>query len=237
MMPVIILVRPQLGENIGAAARAMLNFGFEKLRIVNPRDGWPNQDAIATSVGAVSVIENAEIFNTTSDALADLELIYATTSRYREMNKPIISSHELNNEISASMINPAKIGIMFGAERSGLDNTELSSANKILSIPINEKLRALNLATSVGIICYELRNFTNAEHLLRTVADNNDLANHGQLENFFTHLEQMLDQNNFYQVAEKKPLMLQNIKNIFKRIDKLTTREVNTLIGIIRSFK
>lgn len=237
MMPVIILVRPQLGENIGAAARAMLNFGFEKLRIVNPRDGWPNQDAIATSVGAVSVIENAEIFNTTSDALADLELIYATTSRYREMNKPIISSHELNNEISTSMINPAKIGIMFGAERSGLDNAELSSANKIISIPINEKLRALNLATSVGIICYELRNFTNAEYLLKTVADNNDLANHAQLENFFTHLEQMLDQNNFYQVAEKKPLMLQNIKNIFKRIDKLTTREVNTLIGVIRSFK
>jgi tRNA/rRNA methyltransferase len=235
--PVIILARPQLGENIGAAARAMLNFGFSSLRVVNPRDGWPNEAALYTAVGAAHVVENAQIFTEFEKAISDLELIFATTSRHRDMNKPIISADALYNDIIKSDIQPSKIGIVFGAERSGLDNDELVWANKIVSIEINDNFRSMNLAAAVAIICYELRRLNDAKYIIQHPQRNNELASQAEIQNFFKHLEQLLDKTNFYQVLEKKPTMLHNIKNIFKRIDKITSKEINTLIGIFKSME
>lgn len=235
--PVIILARPQLGENIGTAARAMLNFGFTSLRIVNPRDGWPNEAALYTAVGAGHLIENAQIFTEFEDAIADLELIFATTSRRRDLNKTVISADNLYKDVLESEISPRKIGIVFGAERSGLENDELVWANRLVSIEINENFTSMNLAAAVAIICYELRKINNANSIINTPKRNNEIASQKEILNFFDHLEHVLDQTNFYQVYEKKPTMLHNIKNIFKRVDKITSKEINTLIGIFKSME
>lgn len=224
-----------MGENIGAAARAMLNFGFCNMRIVNPRDGWPNEAAISTSVGAKQVIEQAELYDNFNEAVADLHVIYATTSKKRDMNKIIVSASELYEDISNYSTESKKIGIIFGAERTGIENDDLITANKLVSIEVNPDFKTLNLATSVAIICYELRNLNQANHILQAPKQNQDLATQEEIENMYTHLEQLLDRTNFYQVLEKKPTMLHNIKNIFKRIDRITTKEINTLIGIFKS--
>lgn len=233
----IILARPQLGENIGTAARAMLNFGFTRLRIVNPRDGWPNEAALYTAVGAAHIVESAMVVDRFEDAIADLELIFATTSRNRDMNKPVLGANHLYQDITSSNIDPGKIGIVFGAERSGLENDELVWANKLISIEVNEDFRSMNLAASVAIICYELRQLNNAAYSIKAPERNNAIASQKEIDNFFRHLETILDKTNFYQVYEKKPTMLHNIKNIFKRIDRLSSREVNTLIGIFKSLE
>jgi tRNA/rRNA methyltransferase len=235
--PVIILARPQLGENIGTAARAMLNFGFTSLRIVNPRDGWPNEAALYTAVGASHIIENAQIFTEFEEAISDLELVFATTSRRRDLNKSIISAENLYEDVLTSEISPRKIGIVFGAERSGLENDELVWANKLVSIEINENFTSMNLAAAVAIVCYELRKINNANRIIDTPKRNNEIASQKEILNFFDHLEQVLDKTNFYQVYEKKPTMLHNIKNIFKRVDKITSKEINTLIGIFKAME
>ncbi len=235
--PVVILSRPQLGENIGTSARAMLNFGFTRLRIVNPRDGWPNPVALRTAVGASTLIKKAQIFDQFEQAVSDLELIFATTSRRRDMNKAIISASKISQEIIKSGIDHSKIGIVFGAERNGLENDELVRANKIITIEINDNFRSMNLAASVAIICYELRKINNAGHIIHTPMRNNNIANQQEIDNFFKHLEHMLDLTNFYQVREKKPMMLHNIKNIFKRVDKITSKEINTLIGMFKAME
>jgi tRNA/rRNA methyltransferase len=235
--PVIILARPQLGENIGTAARAMLNFGFTSLRIVNPRDGWPNEAALYTAVGASHIIENAQIFTEFEEAISDLELIFATTSRRRDLNKSIISAENLYEDVLTSEISPRKIGIVFGAERSGLENDELVWANKLVSIEVNENFTSMNLAAAVAIVCYELRKINNANRIIDTPKRNNEIASQKEILNFFDHLEQVLDKTNFYQVYEKKPTMLHNIKNIFKRVDKITSKEINTLIGIFKAME
>ncbi len=235
--PVIILARPQLGENIGTAARAMLNFGFTSLRIVNPRDGWPNEAALYTAVGASHIIENAQIFTEFEEAISDLELVFATTSRRRDLNKSIISAENLYEDVLASEISPRKIGIVFGAERSGLENDELVWANKLVSIEVNENFTSMNLAAAVAIVCYELRKINNANRIIDTPKRNNEIASQKEILNFFDHLEQVLDKTNFYQVYEKKPTMLHNIKNIFKRVDKITSKEINTLIGIFKAME
>lgn len=234
---VIILARPQLGENIGTAARAMLNFGFTSLRIVNPRDGWPNEAALYTAVGASHIIENAQIFTEFEEAISDLELVFATTSRRRDLNKSIISAENLYEDVLTSEISPRKIGIVFGAERSGLENDELVWANKLVSIEVNENFTSMNLAAAVAIVCYELRKINNANRIIDTPKRNNEIASQKEILNFFDHLEQVLDKTNFYQVYEKKPTMLHNIKNIFKRVDKITSKEINTLIGIFKAME
>lgn len=215
----IILHSPQMGENIGAAARAMLNFGCKNLRIISPRDGWPNAKAIEMSAGAKSVIENAEIFPDTASAIADLQTVYATTARTRDMNKPVISPAE----IALS----GKVGVMFGAERTGLENKDISMADKIISIPVSDEYQSLNLAQSVGIICYELFARTHE------TKQKNELATKQEFESMLEHLDAELTERDFFQVPEKKPNMMINIRNMLLRAD-FTGQEVRTMRGIIR---
>ena len=145
-----ILVRPQLGENIGATARALKNFNLSKLRIVNPRSGWPNQKAIATSVGAKNILQSSKIYKSLDKSIGDLDKIFATTSRIRKVNKKIISIFDLNKKIK----NKQKIGIIFGPESSGLSNDELSCADYLVKIPTNKKFSSLNLSHSVILIVF-----------------------------------------------------------------------------------
>lgn len=217
--PAIILHSPQMGENIGATARAMLNFGCKNLRIVSPRDGWPNAKAIEMSAGAKAVIENAQIFPDLASAIADLQTIYATSARPRDMNKPVISPREI--ELTG------KCGIVFGAERTGLENKDISMADKIISISVSNEYQSLNLAQSVGIICYEL--------FSRDVISNakNEVATKQEFESMFEHLHAELNEKNFFQVPEKKPNMLVNIRNMFLRAE-FSGQEIRTMRGIIR---
>lgn len=227
--PIIILVNPQLGENIGFVARTMSNFGFTELRIVNPRDGWPNKSAIATAVKAVNIIESAKIYDSFKESVADLEFLYAASARSRDFNKEYINSKNLKSDIETSNIRSNKIGILFGAEKSGLDNETISYADKILYIPTNTDSPSINIAISAGVICYELSDITQDKNSYQ------ELASQKEVLNLFAHIEEMLDKTNFYKVPEKREKMTQNVRNIFKRIHALTSSEVNTLIGIIKA--
>ena len=231
--PVIILVKPQLGENIGLAARSMLNFGMNELRLVKPRT-WPNPIAISSATKASSVVENATVFASFEGAVQDLKSLYATTARSRYLNKPIISSLELKKDISnLKSMNLNEIGIVFGPENSGLDNDIVTTCNKLLSIPVEPKFTSLNIAIAVGIVCYEL----SQEKTLQVTMSNktSNLATQKDISTMLNHLWHMLDEINFYQVAQKKTGMQRNISCIFKRLPDLTKSEVNTLMGIFRS--
>ena len=221
MKPIIILVEPQIGENIGATARAMMNFSLDELRIVNPKVSWPNEKAVAMACNAKSVIENAKIFTSTSDAIADIELLYATSGRPRAMTKTVITPDEIE-------LQPHKTGIMFGCERTGLTNQDIVMAEKIIFIPTNSEYNSLNLAQAVVIICYALRDKQVTPNCIHP-AERKDLLY------FFDHLENELIKHNFFQNMQKKPLMMQNIKSMFSRIP-LTAQEVRTLHGIISCF-
>lgn len=232
----IILVRPQMGENIGAAVRVMKNFELSDLRIVDPRDGWPNEKAYALSAGAKDLLDKVKIFQSTEDAIADLDKAYATTARKRGMIKPITFPETLGKEISESE-ETQKIGILFGQENNGLDNDDISNCNAILTIPIGKKYSSLNLAQSVAIVCYELfKNSTQKGanlNLSEKKAIEEKNASKKEVLDFIKYLEQKMDAENFYSVPEKKDTMMVNIKNIFTRHD-FTKQEISTLRGIFK---
>ena len=220
----IILVAPQMGENIGAVARAMKNFDVRDLRIVAPRDGWPNEKAENMAVGAVDIIKDAKIYGNLEDAIKDLEYLYATSATKRDINK----EHVLSKNLKLDYPVGSKAGIMFGRENCGLTNNEISYANKIITIDTGE-FSSLNIAQSIVIICYELFNKIDRVDLV----NNQKLATKLELEYFFDHLFIELDKKNFFKISKKKTLMVQNIKNIFTRIDKLSSSELQTLRGIM----
>ncbi|AIL65706.1 tRNA (cytidine/uridine-2'-O-)-methyltransferase TrmJ [Rickettsiales bacterium Ac37b] len=232
--PIIILVNPQLGENIGAAARVMWNFGLEHLRIVNPRDEWPNEQALSVAVHASHVIQEAKIFSSLEAAVADINILYATTARKRYLNKTTITTRNMSEEIYKSSLNSTiKTGIMFGPERTGLHNDYLTIANKLVLIPTESNFSSLNLAQAVGIISYEIfmakiNNIPNAN-----LNPTYELADHQDILSFFKHLESILDHKDFFKVAEKREGMINNIRNIFKRVTPLTKQDIRTLHGII----
>ncbi|PIR39644.1 MAG: rRNA methyltransferase [Alphaproteobacteria bacterium CG11_big_fil_rev_8_21_14_0_20_39_49] len=229
--PVIILIAPQLGENIGAAARSMLNFGLTDLRIVNPRDGWPNPKAVDMAKGAKEVIKKARIFTSLKDATHDITRLYATTARTRDMVKKVYDARET----AANMIqNNGKSAIMFGPERSGLNNDDITLADAVSIIPVAPIYTSLNLAQAVNIMCYEWFMATSERSDAENANDNQGLATKEEVADLFEHLESELDKTDFFRVEHKRPKMVRNIRNIFSRND-LTEQEVRTLRGIIKS--
>ena len=221
----IILVAPQMGENIGAVARAMKNFDIYDLRIVDPRDGWPNEKAVSMSVGAADLIANARIFGSVVDAISDLSYVYAATATPRDMNKEYVFSRDLKEDIPKT----GKVGIMFGRENCGLNNHEISYANKIITIDTNLSFSSLNIAHSVAVICYELfqARMQSRPYVQPTLAGNDEL------EYFYEHLFNSLEERKFFRVPEKREKMSLKIRNIFARIDNLSKTELQTLRGII----
>jgi len=235
--PVVVLVNPQLGENIGACARAMLNFGLTELRIVDPRDGWPNDKAKSASSGAVDVIEDAKIFDTVEEAVADLQHIYATTARSRELVKPVLSPGAAAAEIKAldkASDGGAKTGIMFGRERWGLSNEEISLADTLITYPVNPAFSSLNLGQAVLLFAYEWFAGGDERYTAELPETRAGRADKKDLINLFEHLESELLNSGFLYPEEKVPGMVRNLRAMLTRAD-LMHHEVLTLRGIIRS--
>ena len=242
--PAIILVKPQLGENIGMCARAMLNCAVTDLRLVLPRDGWPNPSAVAAASGATDLLDNARVFDTTEQAVADLTYVLATTARGRGMVNDILDPHAAAKEIHKHNAASAeqKCGILFGCERSGLDNDDIALANAILSIPLNPGFTSLNLAQAVLLVCFSWLSSENpfkpaAAPESATPSDelqNDAPAPQAEIETLLKHLQSQLEENNFFRSAEQKPTLLRNIRNYFFRSNP-TRQDVRTLHGIFKA--
>lgn len=240
MAPIVILIRPQMGENIGAVARAMSNFGLEELRIVAPRDGWPNQKANEMAAGAESIISGAKIYDNFANSMADIHTAYATTARPRDMNKRVVSPQQAMQEIVAlTLPSPEergrnKIALVFGPERTGLENEEITLCDNIITIPTSEQNRSLNLAQSSVIIGYEWLK-ANSELKVQS-ADNffHSPAPMADMMGLFEQLEEYLDKSEYFRTTNKKPIMWQNLKNMLIR-GKWSEQEIRTFRGMLRS--
>ncbi|MCP4329118.1 MAG: RNA methyltransferase [Alphaproteobacteria bacterium] len=230
--PVVVLVEPQLGENIGTSARAMLNGGLTELRLVRPRDGWPNAKATAAAAGADAVIEGARLFDSTAAAIADCRRVYATTARRRDMIKPVLSPARAASEIHAASTADKRCAVLFGPERRGLTNDDVALSDAAIEVDLNPAFRSLNLAQAVLLVSYEwYRASRSVTHFALPIGTTRP-ATKAELLGFFEHLEGELDRCGFLQVKEKRPTMVRNIRNMFQRAN-LTEQEVRTLRGIV----
>ncbi|MCB9988839.1 MAG: RNA methyltransferase [Rhodospirillales bacterium] len=225
--PVVILVDPQMGENIGAAARAMLNCGLTELRLVRPRDGWPNEKAQAMSSGALDKMPPVKIYETTADAVADCHYVYATTARLREMAKPVITAREAAADGRARAAQSQKIGLLFGAERTGLTNDDVALAHAVVTIPLNPAFSSLNLGQAVLLLAYE---WSQAHY---EPAENEHIpAPHEHLNELFERLESELEAHHFFRTAGQKPIMIRNLRTALGRAE-MSEQEIRTFHGII----
>ena len=231
--PVVILVRPQLGENIGMAARAMLNCGLSRLRIVSPRDGWPNPKAVRAASGADVVLEEAELFESVADATADLERVVATTGRNRELAQRIVTARRAAREMRTWIGKGQGVGVLFGAERTGLTNDELVHADTVLSIPLNPQFSSLNVAQAVLLVAYEWIASGDDTAAERMSAHSTRPATKAELANLFEHLERALDQSGFLRNKAMRPSMVLNLKSFLQRAT-MTEQEVRTFHGVIK---
>ena len=232
--PVVILVEPQLGENIGMTARAMGNFALSRLRIVNPRDGWPNIAAQRAASGADEILENAQLFDTVEQAVADLTLLFATTARAHDQAKPVVAPADAAVEIAAHVADRADggVGIMFGRERYGLQNEEVALANRIITFPVNPGFASLNLAQAVLLVGYEWFKHSTGGTLPFAMPEHSKPASQHQMQAFFDNLIRELDKVEFLRPAEKRETMLVNLRNIFSRMDP-TKQDMHTLHGVV----
>ena len=234
--PAVVLVRPQLGENIGAAARAMLNCGLADLRLVEPRDGWPNVKALGAASGADAVLSRARLCKTVEEGVADLTLVYATTARPREMVKPVLAPRAAAAALRDAARQGGRLGLLFGPEKAGLKNEELVLADAIVQIPLNPAFASLNLAQAVLILAYEWRLAGAAPSLpvLPEPTGSARPATKNEIVHFFEHLEGALDARDFFPTPEMRPRMVRNMRSMFERIS-LTRQDVQTLRGVVRA--
>src|SRR2546421_4476635 len=230
--PVVIRVEPQLGENIGMAARAMGNFALSRLRIVNPRDGWPNVSAQRAAAGADHILDHVELFDTVEQAVADLTLLFATTARAHDQAKPVVAPVEAAAEIVAHVGGGGGVGILFGRERYGLQNEEVALANRIITFPVNPGFASLNLAQAVLLIGYEWFKLSTEGALPFAMPERSERASQHQMQAFFENLVRELDRVEFLRPAEKRETMLVNLRNIFARMDP-TKQDMHTLHGVV----
>jgi tRNA/rRNA methyltransferase len=229
--PCVILNEPQLAENIGAVARVMANFGLSDLRMVRPRDGWPQERAWASASGADWPLNGARIFERLEDAVADLHRLYATTARPRETRLPILTPREGAAELAQAAAEGLNTGLLFGGERAGLETSDIALAQAIITIPIDPKFRSLNLAQAVALTAYEWR-LTVADRPPPAFRDADPPADQAEMIGLYAHLEQELEVSGFFYPPEKTPSMVRNLRVIFAR-SRLTVQEVRTLRGVI----
>ena len=226
-----ILVKPQLGENIGACARSMKNFGFNKLHIVSPKVNLPNQKTKATSVGAFDIINKAKIFNKTKNAIGIFDNVISLSSRRRDINKKHISLNDFTKLVKKK--NKFNFGLMFGPEASGLSNDDLSFSNYVLQIPTSSKFKSLNLSHSLTIICYEIFKIYNA-NLFEKKRKNIKISSKTKINKLIKHLLRLLEEKDFFLPKEKKQSMLLNINNLIYRLEP-NDKELRILASIISS--
>ena len=226
-----ILVKPQLGENIGSCARSMKNFGFKKLHIVSPKINFPNHKAKATAVGAYDVINKAKVYFETNQALSDFDLVVSLSARQRDINKKHISLNDFVKLIKEKK--KSNFGIMFGPEASGLTNEDLSYSNYVLKIPTSPKFKSLNLSHSLTIICYEIFKTLN-ENTFKINKSNLKISSKSKINLLIKHLLKLLEEKDFFVPQEKKQSMLLNINNLIYRLEP-NDKELRILASIISS--
>ncbi len=234
--PAIILCRPQLGENVGTSARAMLNFGLIDLRLVNPQFGWPNAKAVAASSGAHVILNRMTILETVEDAIGDLQHVYATTARIRELRKPLLTAEAATTEMASHIASGRRVGILFGRERTGLDNDELALADALIRVPINPEFSSLNLAQAVLLIGYEWFKHGDRTDARRILADTEAPATKGDLDGLLQHLVSELDHVDFFRSPDRRDSMVREIRMMFERRG-LTQPEVHLLRGIVKELR
>ncbi len=231
MSPVVILIRPQMGENIGAVARAMSNFGLSELRIVAPRDGWPNPKAVEMAAGAESIIADAKIYENFVTSMVDINIAYATTARPRDMNKRVLEPAQAMQEIATN--NRQNIALVFGPERTGIENEEITLCDNIITIPTDAKNKSLNIAQSSVIIGYEWLKANTQKKVIKEI-NTNAPALKSDIFGLFDQLESYLDKAEYFRVEQKKPIMWQNLKNMLMRAQ-WSEQEIRTFRGMLRS--
>ncbi len=230
--PVVVLVEPQLGENIGMAARAMGNFGLTRLRIVNPRDGWPNVHARRAASGADHILDKVELFDTVTQAVADCTLLFATTARAHDQAKPVVAPEAAAQEMASQIAGGGTVAILFGRERYGLLNEEVALADRIITFPVNPAFASLNLAQAVLLIGYEWFKRATGGALPYAMPERSERASQHQMQAFFDNLVRELDKVEFLRPAEKRDTMLVNLRNIFRRMEP-TKQDMHTLHGVV----
>lgn len=229
--PTVILDQPQLAENIGAAARVMANFGLSDLRLVAPRDGWPQERAWASASGADWPLDGARVFPTVAEAIADLRLVFAATARPRETVLPVYTPRQAGAELKAGVDQGLPVGLLFGAERAGLETKDIALCNGIVTVPVDERFRSLNLAQAVAINCYEWR-LQVLDAAPARFTDAPPPADQAMMLGLYEHLEEELETSGFFFPPEKKPSMVRNLRVAIGRA-RFTEQEARTFRGVI----
>ena len=230
--PVVILVEPQLGENIGAAARVMANFALKRLRLVKPRDGWPNIQARRAASGADRILDEAQLYHRLDAAIADCTLVLATTARAHDQAKPVLSPDAAAALLAPHVVAGENVAVLFGRERYGLENDEVALADRIVTFPVNPAFASLNLAQAVAVVAYEWFKLAGGGALPFAMPQRSPPAGKEQVQAFFAHLEHQLDAIEYFRPLEKRATMLVNLRNIFARMQP-TQQDIQTLHGIV----
>ena len=231
--PAFVLVRPQMGENIGGAARAMWIFGLDRMRIVEPRDGWPNQKAVAMASGAGRLLDEAGLFATTDEALADCDYVFATTARPRGLTKPVVTPERAMEQARTLIAEGKKVAVLFGPERAGLENDDIARANAIVSVPVNPEFASLNLAQCVLLTAYEWRRQT--EEVVPEVMEmaKTEFASKLEIQKLGDHFEERMEEAGFFFPETKAEGMKLNLRNLWSRLP-LTRADVQIFHGMLR---
>lgn len=231
--PYFVLVRPQMGENIGASARAMWNFGLEQMRVVAPRDGWPSTHAVAMASGAGRLLDAAQHFDGVSEAVGDTSFVFATTARGRGLTKPILAPEEAMRQVAEKIAQGQKVAVLFGPERAGLENEDIAGANALISVPVNPDFPSLNLAQCVLLMAYEWRRAQGQVELARMELAKTQWAEAIEVEKLAQHYEERLEDSGFFFPEAKAPGMKVNLRNMWSRFS-LTRADVQMLHGVLR---
>ena len=232
--PIVVLVEPQLGENIGAAARAMANFGLSRLRLVKPLQGWPNEKSRVMAAGADRILDGAKLYDSLNEAIGDCSFVLATTARNHDQAKPVISAETAASEMAARVTAGENVAIIFGRERIGLENHEVALADRIMTLPVNPAFASLNLAQAVVIVAYEWFKRATGAQLPFSMPEKSPPAPKQQLEAFFSDLERELERVEFFRPEEKRGTMSVNLRNIFQRMAP-TQQDIRTLHGVMNA--
>jgi len=232
--PTFILVEPQMGENIGAAARAMWNFGLDDLRIVDPRDGWPNERAEAMASNATHVLDKAELFETTREATADMSVVYATTARPRDLTKRVLTPEAAASEMRTLIASGNKVAVLFGRERTGLENEDIERATAIITVPVNPAFASLNLAQCSLLIGYEWLKAADQTPAEQLDPGKDGFAAKGDIDHLLDFMEVELNDSGFFWPEDKKASMIVTLRNLYHRLP-LTAADLRMVWGATRS--
>jgi tRNA/rRNA methyltransferase len=231
--PAFVLVRPQMGENVGSAARAMWNFGLDRMRLVEPRDGWPNPKAVATASGAGRLLDEAQAYAATREAVADCHHVYATTARPRDLSVTVMTPEAAMADAARRVGQGERVAVLFGPERTGLENDDVALANSVVTVDVNPLFPSLNLAACVLLLAYEWRRATHAAPLVRDELAGAEPATQAEVEHLARHYEERLEAAGFFFPDHKADSMKLSFRNLWSRMP-LTGQDVQTLHGVMR---